>query len=42
LTEGTHTIVAVTSFGRNENCAGGGFGFHVDTTAVADFLGQYT
>lgn len=42
LSEGTHTIVAVTSFGLNQNCAGGGFGFRVDTVAVADFLGQYT
>ena len=42
LSEGTHTIVAVTSFGLNQNCAGGGFGFRVDTAAVADFLDQYT
>jgi secreted trypsin-like serine protease len=42
LTQGTHTIVAVTSFGLNQNCAGGGFGFRVDTQAVHDFLSQYT
>ena len=42
LSEGTHTIVAVTSFGLNQNCAGGGFGFRVDTSAVASFLDQYT
>ena len=35
----THTIVAVTSFGLNANCAGGGFGFRVDTQAVHDFIG---
>jgi len=27
-------IVAVTSFGLNANCAGGGFGFRVDTAAI--------
>ena len=39
LSQGTHTIVAVTSFGLNQNCAGGGFGFRMDTQAVHDFLG---
>jgi secreted trypsin-like serine protease len=42
LTQGTHTIVAVTSFGLNQNCAGGGFGFRVETQAVHDFLSQFT
>jgi hypothetical protein len=42
LSEGTHTIVAVTSFGLNQNCAGGGFGFRVDTSAVANFLAENT
>jgi len=34
----TGAIVAVTSFGLNANCAGGGFGFRVDTQAVHDFI----
>jgi len=38
---GTSTIVAVTSFGLNQNCAGGGFGFRVDTADVAAWLDQY-
>jgi secreted trypsin-like serine protease len=38
---GTNTIVAVTSFGLNENCAGGGFGYRVDTQAVAAWLDQF-
>jgi secreted trypsin-like serine protease len=41
FTAGTSTIVAVTSFGLNENCAGGGFGYRVDTAGAAAFIGQY-
>lgn len=41
FTAGTSQIVAVTSFGLNANCAGGGFGFRVDTTDVTAFIGQY-
>jgi secreted trypsin-like serine protease len=37
----TGAIVAVTSFGLNQNCAGGGFGFRLDTQAVRDFLTLY-
>jgi secreted trypsin-like serine protease len=40
LTQGTNQIVAVTSFGLNQNCAGGGFGFRVDTSDVAAFIRQ--
>jgi secreted trypsin-like serine protease len=35
---GTSTIVAVTSFGLNANCAGVGFAYRVDTQAAYDFI----
>ena len=34
-------IVAVTSFGLNANCAGGGFGFRVDTADVAAWVNSH-
>ena len=36
--EGTNVIVAVTSFGLNANCVGGGFGYRVDTLAAQEFI----
>jgi secreted trypsin-like serine protease len=38
FTQGTSQIVAVTSFGLNENCAGAGFGYRVDTAGAAAFI----
>ena len=35
---GTSTIVAVTSFGLNENCAGAGFAYRVDTEGAHGFI----
>lgn len=34
----SNTIVAVVSFGLNQNCAGLGFGFRTDTQAVIDWI----
>jgi hypothetical protein len=34
----SNTIVAVVSFGLNQNCAGTGFGFRIDTTASIDWI----
>jgi hypothetical protein len=34
----TSVIVAVNSFVLNENCAGAGFGYRVDTQAAQDFI----
>ncbi|MGH9136478.1 MAG: trypsin-like serine protease [Acidimicrobiales bacterium] len=41
FSQGTSTIVAVTSFGLNQNCAGSGFGYRVDTSEAAAFINQY-
>jgi hypothetical protein len=36
--KGRAGFVAVTSFGLDENCAGAGFGYRVDTTGAATFI----
>jgi len=36
--EGSFSIVAVTSFGLNANCAGGGFGYRVDRAEVQNWI----
>lgn len=41
FSEASFEIVAVTSFGLNANCAGGGFGYRVDTAGAAAFIGEY-
>jgi hypothetical protein len=38
FTPGTSQIVAVTSFGLNQNCAGAGFGYRVDTAGAQNFI----
>lgn len=37
----TNLVVAVTSFGMNNNCKGADFGYRVDTNAARDFLKTY-
>lgn len=39
--DNTNTIVAVTSFGLNDNCKGVDFGFRVDTKDAQDFIKSY-
>jgi secreted trypsin-like serine protease len=41
FTPGTSTIVAVTSFVFNQNCAGGGGAYRVDTAGAHSFIGQF-
>ncbi len=37
----TNTVVAVTSFGLNQNCAGAGFAYRIDIADARDFLEHY-
>lgn len=39
--EGSNQVVAVVSFGLNQNCVGVGYHYRVDTTAARSFLNPY-
>lgn len=38
---GTSTIVGITSFGLNQNCAGGGFAYRTDIANTLEWVGQF-
>jgi secreted trypsin-like serine protease len=40
--QGTYTIVGVNSFVLNQNCAGAGFAYRVDTAGANAFIRQFT
>ena len=39
--EGTSTILAITSFGANSNCAGTGYYYRIDQPDVLSFIGEF-
>jgi hypothetical protein len=39
--QGTSTILAITSFGANSNCAGTGYYYRIDQTDVQDFIDNF-
>lgn len=41
LAQGTNTIVAINSFGLNQNCKGVDFAFRADISATSDFVNSF-